>query len=127
MKTASNSPPTTSKASSRSTSSWQNLPREQVIHEYAILRKAANIAQNKGLNQKSPYEEAIDFQVMFTLANAWAQDAAGAIKVDQAEVEKYYNDNKEPFKQIKVSRHQDRLRRLRSGARCRPGAGQQAG
>jgi peptidyl-prolyl cis-trans isomerase C len=83
--------------------SWQKLPREQAIHEYAILRKAASLAQEKRLNEKSPYKEALDFDIMYKMAEAWAQNATDSITVQSADIEKYYNEHKGPFQLFKVS------------------------
>jgi peptidyl-prolyl cis-trans isomerase C len=83
--------------------SWQKLPQEQAIHEYAILRKAASLAQSKKLNEKSPYKEALDFEIMYKMAEAWAQDAANSVIVQAEDIEKYYNEHKDPFQLFKVS------------------------
>jgi peptidyl-prolyl cis-trans isomerase C len=82
---------------------WQEISREQAIHEYALLRKAATLAQSQKLNEKSPYKESLDFTIMFAMAGFWANEATSAITVEPAEIEKYYNEHKEPYKQVKVS------------------------
>jgi len=94
--------------------SWQKLPEEQVIHEYGIVLKASALAEQNKLKEKSPYKEAIEyqellarestaFQSMLALANAWAQENTDSIKIEPAEIEKYYNDNKSLYQSVKVN------------------------
>jgi hypothetical protein len=83
--------------------SWQSLPREDAIQEYAFLRKAASVAQSKKLNDHTPYKEQLDFQILYAMAQIWAQDAASGITVSAGDVEKFYNDNKDTYKLVKAS------------------------
>jgi peptidyl-prolyl cis-trans isomerase C len=83
--------------------SWQSKPWQEVAHAYFLLRRAAKEAQDKKLNEKSPYKEALDFDIMYNMANFLVQDATAAITVEPAEVEKYYNEHKEMYRQVKVS------------------------
>jgi peptidyl-prolyl cis-trans isomerase C len=82
---------------------WQGHPREEVIHSYAIIRRAAQMAQEKKLNEKSPYKEELDFDILYSMANMLVQDVSNSMTVDHAEIETYYNQHKEIFKQVKVS------------------------
>jgi parvulin-like peptidyl-prolyl isomerase len=83
--------------------SWQGHPQEEVVHNYAIVRRAAQLAQEKKLNEKSPYKQELDFDILYSMANIMVQDAANSVTVDHREIEKYYNDHKEMYKQVKVS------------------------
>jgi parvulin-like peptidyl-prolyl isomerase len=82
---------------------YQGQTREQVIQKYAMLRKLAAMARSQKLDQKSPYKESLEFNAMVNLAQVAVQDAQNSITIDSAEIEKFYNQNKGPFKQIKVS------------------------
>jgi parvulin-like peptidyl-prolyl isomerase len=82
---------------------WQGQARELVLHKYAVLRKAAALAKSQKLDEKSPYKEALAFSTMVSLAGFASAEAMNSITIDAAEIEKYYNEHKEPFKQIKVS------------------------
>jgi len=80
--------------------SWQSLPKEQVLHEYGLLRKAAKLFDQQGLGEKSPYKEALAFDSMYQLANCWTSNAA---KVEPADVEAFYEQNKGAFRMFKMS------------------------
>jgi parvulin-like peptidyl-prolyl isomerase len=86
---------------------WQGRPREEVIHKYAILRKFAQLAQEKKLNEQSPFKEQLkailDFDILYNMADFLVQDTANGITVDHSEIEKYYNDHKDIYKQVTVS------------------------
>lgn len=87
--------------------SWQQYPPEQVIHEYCLLKKAMAAAKTKSLDQKDPYkknlQDAVEFASMYSLADAWAQDATSGVKVTEDEIQNFYDHNKDPFKIYKVS------------------------
>ena len=82
---------------------WQRQDREQVLSKYATLRKAAALATSQKLEQKSPYKESLEFSRMLSLADIAVQDAANAVVLDPAELEKFYEEHKEPFKVVTVS------------------------
>ena len=87
--------------------SWQGKPAEDVIHGYALVRKAAQLAQEQKLNDKSPYKDelkaAVDFEIMWEMADFLVRDAADSVTVDHSEIEKYYNEHKDIYKEVKVS------------------------
>jgi parvulin-like peptidyl-prolyl isomerase len=87
----------------RANSKWQGQDRQQVIRKYAMLRKAAALAKSQKLDQKSPYKESLDFTNLVSMAEIELTEATNSITVDAAEIEKYYNQHKDPFKLIKVS------------------------
>src|SRR5580700_7059576 len=53
--------------------SWQGHPQEEVVHNYAIVRRAAQMAQEKKLQEKSPYKEELDFDILYSMANMLVQ------------------------------------------------------
>ena len=82
---------------------WQGQDRALVLHKYAVLRKAAALARSRKLDEKSPYKDALEFSTMVTMAGFASEDALNSLDIGGAEIEKFYNEHKEPFKQIKVS------------------------
>jgi parvulin-like peptidyl-prolyl isomerase len=82
---------------------WQGQEQEKVLMKYAQIRKAAGMAKDQNLEQKSPYKESLDFAILVALADIEANYAMSSINVGPAEIEKYYNEHKEPYKTIKVS------------------------
>jgi peptidyl-prolyl cis-trans isomerase C len=81
---------------------WQGQTRENVLMKYGGLRKMAALARSQKLDQKSPYKETLEFSTMIVLAQFAATEAANSITVDSPEIEKFYNEHKEPYKQIAV-------------------------
>ena len=76
---------------------------EDFLRLYAVYKKAAAMASSKKLGDQVPYKQGVDFWVTAALAQAAFVDATSSITVSPEEVEKYYNDHKEPFRRIKVS------------------------
>lgn len=82
---------------------WQRQDREQVLSHYGTLRKAAAMAKNQKLDQKSPYKESLEFSLILSLADIAVREATNSVALDPAEVEKFYEEHKEPFKVVQVS------------------------
>lgn len=82
---------------------WQAKSREEVLHNYGALRKMAAAGKSQKLDQKSPYKESLEFNNMIALAKFAAMEAANSVTVDSPEIEKFYNEHKEPYQQVKVS------------------------
>jgi len=80
-----------------------NRDRNQFIHYYAMMRKAAQMAEQEKLEQKSPYKELLAYSRLSTLTDIKLAAVRSAVTVDPAEIEKYYNEHKDPYKQVKVS------------------------
>jgi len=77
--------------------------RNQFLHYYAMMRKAAQMAEQEKLDQRSPYKELLAYARLSTLTDIKLAAVRSAVTVDPAEIEKYYNEHKDPYKQIKVS------------------------
>jgi len=82
---------------------WQGQDRAVVLHKYGVIRKAAALAKSQKLDEKSPYKESLAFTIMYTMADFAVKEGANSIAVDPAEIEKYYNEHKEIYRQFKVS------------------------
>jgi peptidyl-prolyl cis-trans isomerase C len=76
---------------------------EHFVEVYRLFQKASAEAQKMKLGEKEPYKKGVEFATSVALANAYFLESTGAITVAPEELEKYYNDHKEPFRQIKTS------------------------
>jgi parvulin-like peptidyl-prolyl isomerase len=68
-----------------------------------MQRKLSLMAQQQKLDQRSPYKEMLDYSRMSALTEIMMSDYMNAVAVPPEELQKYYNDHKEPHKQVKVS------------------------
>ena len=82
---------------------WAGQDRQQVISKYAVLRRAARMAKELHLDEKSPNKEALAFSTTFAMAQYAAAYMADNATVSPAEVEKYYNEHKSLYRQVNVS------------------------
>ncbi|HWB83364.1 MAG TPA: peptidylprolyl isomerase [Bryobacteraceae bacterium] len=76
--------------------------RKAFLESWAFMRKLALMAEKEKLDQQSPTKEALAYYRMFILSQAKINDAMNATTVEPAEILKYYNANKDKFKQVKV-------------------------
>jgi parvulin-like peptidyl-prolyl isomerase len=76
---------------------------QHFLKVYALFKTAAAQAESQKLGEKAPYKQGVDFAVTMALAQAEYLEAASSMTVTPEEIEKYYNEHKEPFRRIKVS------------------------
>jgi peptidyl-prolyl cis-trans isomerase C len=76
---------------------------EHFVEVYRLFQKASAAAEKMKLGEKEPYKKGVEFAASVVLANAYFTESTNAITVAPEELEKYYNEHKEPFRQIKVS------------------------
>jgi len=76
--------------------------RQEFLHEYSLMRKLTKLAEEKKLDQDSPYKEALDFSRMMVLSQAQMMETNNAQTVTPAEIVKDYDVNKEKYKQARV-------------------------
>ena len=76
---------------------------EHFITVWNIYKKAAAAARGQKLDEKSPYKQGMDFAITVALAQADFLESTAAITVTPEEIEKYYDEHKEPYRRIKVS------------------------
>jgi parvulin-like peptidyl-prolyl isomerase len=76
--------------------------RKAFVQQFAMMRHLSEMAEKNKLDQQSPTREAIEFNRMYLLMNAQLHEVLTTIKVPPADVESFYNTNKEHFKQVKV-------------------------
>jgi parvulin-like peptidyl-prolyl isomerase len=76
--------------------------REQFLHQYAVMRKLAKMAESEKLDQQSPAREALEYNRMMILTQTKMTTALNTMTVAPDEVVKFYDGNKEKYKQVKV-------------------------
>ena len=85
---------------------WRPLAEtnpNRFLHVFGVIRKMAAAAQSEKLAEKAPYKQGLDFAIQAAMAQFYVLDSTAAITVSPEELEKYYNEHKEPFRRIKVS------------------------
>src|ERR1022692_4009738 len=76
---------------------------EKFLHLLAVIKKAGAAAKSQNIPGQAKYQAAIEFAVSEALARFYVRESTAGITVTPEEIEKYYNDHKEPFRRIKVS------------------------
>jgi parvulin-like peptidyl-prolyl isomerase len=69
----------------------------------ALFKKEAAEVDKQKLAGQAPYKQGLDFAIMEAKARLYVQETQLSITVSPEELEKYYNDHKDPFRQVKVS------------------------
>src|SRR5580704_9568790 len=85
---------------------WQDAALKdptKFLNTFGLLKKEAAEVDRQQLADQSPYKEGLNFAIMEAKARLYVQEAQLSIAVSPEELEKYYNDHKEPFRQVKVS------------------------
>jgi len=76
---------------------------QRFLHYYGMMRALAQMAEKQKLDQRSPYKEALEFSRLSTLTDSMVKEHMNSIVVPPEEVEKFYNEHKQPYEQVKVS------------------------
>jgi peptidyl-prolyl cis-trans isomerase C len=76
--------------------------RQVFLHNYAVIRKLAHMAEEEGLDKASPAKERLEFQRMSILMNEKLMRTFSLAEVTPEEISGYYETNRERFKQVKV-------------------------
>jgi len=76
--------------------------RAGFLHQWAVFRKLAKQADELKMGEQSPYKEALDYARMQVLIQARLAGELDSVLVESADVLKYYDANKEKYKQVKV-------------------------
>jgi peptidyl-prolyl cis-trans isomerase C len=86
--------------------SYQTMAQENPQHfltVYAKLKKLAAMAESQKLGEKAPYKQGLEFGVAAALAQAEFLEVTNGFTITPEEIEKYYNEHKEPYRRIRVS------------------------
>jgi hypothetical protein len=78
--------------------------RRTFLQQWAFMRKLSMMADQQKLDQQrqSPHKEALAYYHMMIMSQAKITDALNSATVEPGDVVKYYDINKEKFKQVRV-------------------------
>jgi peptidyl-prolyl cis-trans isomerase C len=76
--------------------------RPQLLNNVFVMRRLMEDAEKAGLDKQSPYKEQIDAYRLQLLSNAEANTVNNTTPVSEEEQRKYYKDNPDKFKEVKV-------------------------
>ena len=76
--------------------------RKAFMESWGFMRKLALMAEKEKLDQESPIKETIEYYRWTVLSQAKINAAVNAATVEPAEIIKYYDVNKEKYKQVRV-------------------------
>lgn len=76
--------------------------RPQMLSQLFLMQKLADDAQKAGLDQKSPFKEQLEMQRIQVLGTAELSNVANTMPVNGDDEQKYYKDNPDKFKEVKV-------------------------
>ena len=74
----------------------------EFLRQYYLMKKLAALAEEEGLHQKSPYKEAILYQRFSILAQAELNEKMQNLHVSHAEMQAYYEQNKDKFLEVRA-------------------------
>ena len=76
--------------------------RQTFLQQWAFMRKLAQMAEKQKLDLESPAREQLDYSRLMILSQAELAGALNSIIVEPAEIVKYYDTDKERFKEVRV-------------------------
>jgi peptidyl-prolyl cis-trans isomerase C len=76
--------------------------RAEFLHQWALMRKMAKAAEAEKLDQLSPAKEALEYYRLVVLSQAKMDKEARQTVVLPSEVEKFYQDNQDRYRQTRV-------------------------
>jgi peptidyl-prolyl cis-trans isomerase C len=76
--------------------------RPQLLGQVFMMQRLAEDAEKAGLDKQSPYKEQLDAFRLQVLANAETTYLGNTIPVTEEDERKYYKDNPDKFKEVKV-------------------------
>jgi parvulin-like peptidyl-prolyl isomerase len=76
--------------------------RRAFVQQFALMHLLSEMAEKAKLDEQSPTREALAFNRMYLLMNAQLHEVLTSLKVPPEELDRFYSENKERFKQVKV-------------------------
>ena len=76
--------------------------RPQLLGQVFLMQRLAEDAEKGGLDQKAPFKDQLEMQRMQVLSTAELSDVQNTMKITEEDQQKYYNDNLDKFKEVKV-------------------------
>jgi peptidyl-prolyl cis-trans isomerase C len=83
---------------------YQQAARSQpkLLGQVFLMQRLADDAAKEGLDQQSPYKEQLEIARMQVLSTAKLSNVNNTMQTPEAELQKYYNENPDKFKEVKV-------------------------
>ncbi|MEX2260368.1 MAG: peptidylprolyl isomerase [Bryobacteraceae bacterium] len=76
--------------------------RKEFLRRYGVLLRLSKMAEEKKLDQVSPYKESLEFNRMQLLANAQMDHQLNSTLVTADEQKQFYEANKNRYRQVKL-------------------------
>jgi parvulin-like peptidyl-prolyl isomerase len=76
---------------------------QEFLNQWSLFRKIAQMGLDQKLDQQSPTKERLMWQRTLVMFDAEVQQRSNPERVDPDEIEKYYNDHKSQYAQVKTS------------------------
>jgi peptidyl-prolyl cis-trans isomerase C len=74
----------------------------QILSQVFLMQRLAEDAAKAGLDQKSPFKEQLEINRIQVLSTAELSDVQNTMKITQEDQQKYYQDNLDKFKEVKI-------------------------
>jgi len=74
----------------------------QMLGQFFLMRRLAEDATKAGLDQKEPFKDQLEMQRMQVLSTAELSEVNNTMQITEADQRKYYQENPDKFKQVKV-------------------------
>lgn len=76
--------------------------RKAFVQQFALMHRLSEMAEKAKLDEQSPVREALAFNRMYLMMNAQLHEVLSAIKVPPADVQSFYDANKQRYTQVRV-------------------------
>ena len=81
----------------------QHMSNRAFLDTFGYLHALSHLAKEAGLEEKEPYRTQLDFNNMNFLAQAYLQEMRGEIEVSEDDIQRYYDEHQNDFKEVRVS------------------------
>jgi peptidyl-prolyl cis-trans isomerase C len=76
--------------------------RQTFLQQWAFMRKLSQMAEKQKLDLETPAREQLEYSRLIVLSQAKLAEALNSITVEPAEIVKFYDTDKERFKEVRV-------------------------
>jgi peptidyl-prolyl cis-trans isomerase C len=76
--------------------------RPELLGQVFLMQRLAEDAEKAGLDQKAPFKDQLEMQRIQVLSTAELSDVNNTMQISEDDQKKYYNDNLDKFKEVKV-------------------------
>ena len=76
--------------------------RKSFLQQWAFMRKLAHMGEEAKLDQATPAKEQLEYYRLMILSQAKLAEAANSTTVEPADIVKFYDTDKERFKEVRV-------------------------